>query len=104
MEEVRKEKPHSVQMCLILDHRIENGTQSVILFLRGEGRRFSARSADSRRPQKSKRKEFLISGKEISQQNDLIMMERLKIRKKSGRKEQSRVKDIWMGKWRNAQL
>jgi hypothetical protein len=32
MEDVRKEKPHCVPMCLILEHRIEKG-KNLILFL-----------------------------------------------------------------------
>jgi hypothetical protein len=37
MEEGSKEKPHCVQMCLILEHGIEKG-KKLILFLLGEGR------------------------------------------------------------------
>jgi hypothetical protein len=36
MEDVRKEKPHSVQMCLILEHRIERAKKNLIFSEIGE--------------------------------------------------------------------
>jgi hypothetical protein len=38
MEDVRKEKPHSAQMCLILKHRIEKATKALVWEHIGEGR------------------------------------------------------------------
>jgi hypothetical protein len=37
MEDVRKEKPHCVPMCFILEHRIEKAKKSLILEDLGEG-------------------------------------------------------------------